>query len=85
MVKTLLLVGAVLFIAACASVGETYGPDGRVAYTLNCSGTARSWSMCMRAAGNQCGTAGYDVVDRVERSGGAELGIHRSMVISCKE
>jgi hypothetical protein len=33
------LVGlTVLFAAGCASASNTYGPDGRGAYSINCSG-----------------------------------------------
>ena len=30
-------------LSGCASVKESYGPDGRKAYALNCSGLARGW------------------------------------------
>lgn len=79
MLKAFLFAITVFLMGSCTSVGQSYGPDGRVAYTLNCPGTVPSWSMCMRAAGDQCGAAGYDVVDRIES------GSHRSMVISCKD
>lgn len=57
-----LLMGFLL--AGCATVRESYGPDGRKAYSLNCSGTARGWDKCFAAAGEICGAAGYDVLDR---------------------
>jgi len=40
----------------------TYGPDGREAHALNCSGWARSWSMCAVKAGEICGGRGYEVI-----------------------
>ena len=43
---------------------ETYAPDGRKAYSLNCSGTARGWDKCYSAAGELCKDAGYDILDR---------------------
>src|ERR1700740_1229778 len=55
---------AALWVAGCATVHESYAPDGRKAYTLNCSGAARGWDKCYSAAGSVCGTAGYDVLDR---------------------
>lgn len=51
-------------LGACATVKETYAPDGRKAYTLNCSGTARGWDKCYAAAGELCKAAGYDILDR---------------------
>ena len=85
-----------LVLAGCASSSKTYGPDGREAYTLNCSGLARSWTMCAEKAGEICGTRGYDVVGAaggstggmatVSRSGGfAGSGFERSMLIQCKQ
>lgn len=52
------------FLVACATVKDTYSADGRKAYTLNCSGTARGWDKCYAAAGEICKEAGYDVLDR---------------------
>ena len=53
-----------LTLAGCATVKESYGPDGKKAYALNCSGTARGWDKCLAAAGDICGSAGYDVLDK---------------------
>jgi hypothetical protein len=85
-------------LAGCASVKESYGPDGRKAYALNCSGTARGWDKCFAAAGNICGAAGYDVLDKSSEamsvataSGGngsfgasAVKTAERTMLVSCK-
>ena len=59
---TVLLTSALL--CSCATVRETYAPDGRKAYSLNCSGTARGWDKCYSAAGELCKDAGYDILDR---------------------
>ena len=86
-------------LAGCATVRESYGPDGRKAYALNCSGTARGWDKCQKAAGDICGAKGYDVLDRTSEdvAGGAAGGNRngyggswaktneRSMLISCKQ
>ncbi|WP_081075645.1 hypothetical protein [Burkholderia stagnalis] len=85
-------------LAGCATVHESYAPDGRKAYTLNCSGLARGWDKCFQAAGELCNSAGYDVIDRTGEDastigGGASpggvgfFGAHtqeRAMVIACK-
>ncbi|MBU9547514.1 hypothetical protein [Burkholderia multivorans] len=61
---TLAAIISAAVLSGCASVSRTYGPDGREALTLNCSGLARNWGMCYKAAGDACGTAGYDVLGR---------------------
>lgn len=92
--KMILIAGVALALAGCATVHETYAPDGRKAYTLNCSGLARGWDKCFDAAGERCGPAGYDVIDRTGEDSGfvsatstAIVGAHgleRSMTIACK-
>ncbi len=64
---SVVILGA-LVLVGCATVRESYGPDGRKAYSLNCSGTARGWDKCFSAAGEICGSAGYDVLDRNSES-----------------
>jgi hypothetical protein len=93
------LIGAVCLVAdGCATTHQSYAPDGRKAYTLNCSGLARGWDKCFSAAGNLCAASGYDVIDRSDEptamgsaaGGGGSFGAHyartneRSMVIACK-
>lgn len=63
----LIALGAAV-LTGCATVRESYGPDGRKAYSLNCSGTARGWDKCFSAAGELCGASGYDVLDRNSES-----------------
>lgn len=62
--KKIILVSLLLVLGGCATVKETYSPDGRKAYTLNCSGTARGWDKCYAAAGELCKDSGYDILDR---------------------
>lgn len=49
-------------LTGCASASPTYAPDGRQAYSLNCSGAARNWGMCYQKAGEICQGSGYDVL-----------------------
>ena len=42
----------VLALGGCASAPQTYDAQGREAYTVNCSGWARSWAMCERRLGS---------------------------------
>ena len=98
-IKQSLLLASIIPLTACASVSETHAPDGRKAYALNCSGTARGWDKCRTAAGGICGNKGYDIIDQISEdtanaSGGAGGGTalfqfsksnERSMLIACKE
>ncbi len=70
----------VVVVSGCASVSESYAPDGRKSYALNCSGNARGWDKCFSKAGELCRTSGYDILDRIGEDNSSE----RSMVISCK-
>lgn len=85
-------------LAGCATSTATYGPDGRQSHSLNCSGLARTWGMCLEKAGEICGAKGYDVLastgdqgafvqgtatsTSAQASGGSV--ITRNMLISCK-
>lgn len=96
--KTLLSFLLLIGLFGCATVRETYAPDGRKSYALNCSGTARGWDKCYAAAGERCGSAGYDIIERssedvehggaaANRQGGAASYTktnERTMLISCK-
>jgi hypothetical protein len=94
-----ILIGAVCLLASgCATERQSYAPDGRKAYSLNCSGLARGWDKCFSAAGNICGAKGYDVLDRSDESAamgtaagnGNSYGAsyaktnERSMLVACK-
>lgn len=92
-----MLVGALclMALAGCANSSKTYGPDGKAAYSLNCSGSARSWGHCEEKAGKICGAKGYNIMSRstdqnamAGGSGGSwygQAGNSRSMLIQCKE
>ena len=87
-----------LTLAGCATVKESYAPDGRKAYALNCSGTARGWDKCLAAAGNICGSTGYDVLNKSSEavsiasaaasndsfSASAVKTSERTMLVACK-
>ena len=95
---TLLFLMMLVGLARCATVHQTYAPDGRKAYTLNCSGLARGWDKCFAAAGELCGTSGYDVIGRdgepisiagfgANGSGASSFAgstFERSMEVACK-
>lgn len=62
--RLLIALSVTALLGACATVKETYSPDGRKAYALNCSGTARGWDKCYASAGELCKESGYDILDR---------------------
>jgi hypothetical protein len=82
-----------LLLTSCATVSKTYTASGEEAYSLNCSGTARGWDKCLKAAGDLCGVSGYKILDKSSEdtaiasftSGSffASKSNERSMLISC--
>ena len=95
MMAVIVLSSAAILMASCATVKESYAPDGRKAYALNCSGRARGWDKCYSAAGEICQTRGYDILEKSSEStasiGGGSGGFYgaktneRSMLIACKK
>lgn len=94
MKKQLCIFTLCIALAACATVNNTYAPDGKKAYALNCSGAARGWDKCQQAAGNICGDAGYKVLEKSTENNSslganqyaifAQQNHERSMLIECK-
>lgn len=81
-------------VSGCATAKKTYVADGREGYSINCSGSALNWGMCAEKAGQICGAAGYDVLEKVGDQGtfvsanqnslyGGSI-MNRSMLIACK-
>ena len=84
----------VLLLAGCATSSPTFLPSGDKGFSLDCSGSARTWNMCYEKAGELCGSKGYKVI-----TGGSEQGVvvagnangvfggstmNRSMLIQCQ-
>jgi len=68
MKQSLVFVLGLSLLTGCATVRESHAPDGRKAYSLNCSGAARGWDKCLTSAGELCGKNGYDILDRSSES-----------------
>jgi hypothetical protein len=62
--RVILFTIATITLAGCAGASLTHGPSGRQAVSLNCSGWARNWGMCLERAGEICGARGYTVVNQ---------------------
>jgi hypothetical protein len=98
MTRALFVLAVVSALAGCVtampSVTQTYTPDGRQGYVVNCSGQAMNWGECYQKAGELCGISGYDVLthagDQRNQVIGTPYGvgsdtiITRSLVIACK-
>lgn len=86
---------AIFFLSACVTVETTYAPDGREAHVINCSGEVSGWHQCYKAAGDLCGTSGYELLDRTSEQSasaggsasgfGASMNTDRTMLIACKK
>lgn len=99
MVKTTVLTLALAAVSGfalsgCATATKMYTPDGRVGYTIECSGAANSWGKCYEKAGQTCGARGYDIISRTGDKGsmvsGNQYGLYggsvitRDLIIACK-
>ena len=90
MPKSLTMLALALLLAGCATAKPTYGPDGRPAYAVECSGSALSWGLCYEKAGSICGKSGYSVVSKSGDKGMIATPsiltttVSRSMLIECK-
>ena len=94
MIRIVVLVTLASLLASCGSSTKTFGPDGREAYSLTCSGLARNWGMCLEKAGEICEKRGYDVITATGDQGAvvnfdqsgefASTTRTRNMVIACK-
>lgn len=95
MKNTVRALATVILLSGCASASSTYGPDGKEAFVINCSGLARNWGMCYEKAGNLRATKGYEVIGQggdsgavgsVNPSGGfAGSVISRTLLVKCKD
>ena len=64
-------------LTGCVTVKEVYGPDGRKAYTLNCSDDrSATWDHCYEKAGEICRESGYTIVEKnIDQSASGSAGI----------
>lgn len=74
--SSILLLTLAASLTACSSQRQTYVPDGRRGYVINCGGLLAKSSSCLVKAGRACGNRGYDVVKGTEEDG--------SVLIACK-
>ena len=82
-------------LSGCATATKTFTSDGKLGYSITCSGSALNWGMCYEKAGALCGAKGYDVLEKTGDQGamisGNQFGlyggsvINRNMIIKCKD
>jgi hypothetical protein len=60
-----------LLLVACtsASASKTYTPEGKLGFSINCSGVEKDWGMCYQKAGSLCENKGYDILDVTGETG----------------
>ena len=95
MKKLAYILTAIALLSGCASSSKTYTPDGREAYSIDCSGMARTWGMCLEKAGDLCGAKGYDTYTMAGDKGWVATAqpdfamggstISRNLLVACKK
>ena len=65
-----------ILLGGCVTVKEVYGPDGRKAYTLNCSDDrSATWDHCYEKAGEICLENGYTILEKnIDQSASGSAG-----------
>jgi len=87
--KPLLLILTFQSLSGCVTSisTQTYLPDGDKGWGVNCSYNFSSWNECYKEAGQKCGEAGYEIIEKNEKpflKGNGILTYERNMLIKCK-
>ena len=82
----------IFLLVSCASIDpqQFVGPNGRTAYSMQCSGMGRTLHACYRKAGEIC-PSGYTIIDRASGTvavpvygGGVVAAPDYNIAIECK-
>jgi hypothetical protein len=90
MTRVVFVLAVVSALVGCATASQTYTPDGRQGYVIDCSGQALTWGKCYEKAGDLCGSTGYEILSQTGDQGISVAGVFgasvitRSLVIACK-
>lgn len=94
MFKKIGVMAFVIIVSGCATSSKTYGPDGREAFSIDCSGLGGTWGACLTKAGDLCGAKGYDLLTSAGDKGLVAVAdpnqafmsstISRNLLVSCK-
>lgn len=79
----IIIISASLLLVSCnsASVSKTYTQEGKLGYSIGCSGQDKDWGLCYQKAGSLCEDKGYDILD-VTGEAGTTTDIKSSAVAS---
>lgn len=90
-----IIILSIFALAGCATSKQTYTADGRIGYSIDCSGGFATWGSCYEKAGGLCGAKGYEVLEKIgekdARVAGSAYGfgggtVHtRNMIVRCRE
>lgn len=92
MLRSLLIVLVAAGLTSCATIEPKrfVGPNGGVAFSMDCSGMGRTLDACFQKAGDLC-PSGYNIVNRttgmvaIPMSGGGFMAApQHSLAIECK-
>lgn len=80
-----------IFLTSCATIApqQFVGPNGKIAYSMECSGMGRTLDACYKKAGEIC-TSGYTIVNLasgtvgVPVNGGTIMAPEYNLAIECK-
>jgi len=80
-----------LSLASCAAIEpkQFIGPNGKIAYSMRCSGMGRTLDACYQKAGEVCSN-GYTIIDRasgtvaVPVNGSIMAAPQHNLAIECK-
>lgn len=86
---------SVVVLSACVTARPVALPNGTQGYAIQCPGAARDISDCMNKAAETCGGA-YNILDREGNVVGGVAtpvgngaifvqGIHRTLIVSCRQ
>lgn len=80
--RVLAYAGAIILLAGCTTVSQVRGPDGKVAYAVNCRADRGA---CFQKAGELCPT-GYTLLDASQGlvMAGTVMAPRNEMLFSCK-
>jgi hypothetical protein len=87
----ILLVALLLLLTACSAIEpqQFVGPNGKIAYSMRCSGMGRTLDACYKKASEIC-PSGYTVIDHatgtvaVPVNGGIIAAPQHNLAIECK-
>lgn len=87
----LAIIFVIPILVSCANIEPKRftGPNGKEAYSMNCSGMGRTLDACYQKAGEVC-PSGYHIIDRpssvvgVPAAGGMLIAPKQGLLVECR-